>query len=139
MSDRVFVDTNVLTYLFDASEPEKRTRANQVLSAETERAELVISTQVLQELYVSLTRGKDPIATPELARQAVDAAAGYSVVQIDLGLVRAGIRVSQGAQLSFWDGLIIAAAASAGCMRLLTEDLNAGQIIEGVRIENPFS
>jgi predicted nucleic acid-binding protein len=138
MSDRVFIDTNVLTYLFDTSEPQKRVRANQVLSAETETGELIVSTQVLQELYVSLTRGKDPIATPELARQAVEAAAGYTVVQVDLGLVRAGIRVSQTALLSFWDGLIIAAAASAGCTRLLTEDLNAGQIIEGVRIENPF-
>jgi predicted nucleic acid-binding protein len=139
MSDRAFVDTNVLTYLFDASEPTKRARAERLLIEETAVSELVISTQVLQELYVSLTRGKDPIASPAVAQQAVEAAAHYTVIQVDVGLVQAGVRLCQSARLSFWDALIVSAASAAGCSRLLTEDLNDGQTIEGVRIENPFS
>src|SRR5690606_35450244 len=124
MSDRVFIDTNVLAYLFDLSEPEKRARADEILQRESQLSELVVSTQVLQELYVTLTRGKEPMAPPDIAQQAIEAAANYTVIQVDVGLVLAGITISRNAQLSFWDGLIMALAASAGCARILTEVLN---------------
>lgn len=61
------------------------------------------------------------------------------VVAVDRNLVRAAIELTESVQLSYWDGLILAAARSAGCHRLLTEDLNHGQILGGVRIENPFA
>jgi predicted nucleic acid-binding protein len=136
-ADRVFVDTNVLTYLFDHSEPKKQARAAGHLSAETR--EIFVSTQVLQELYVSLTKGRNPIATAELAERAVREASQYSVVHVDPALVFAGIEAARKHRLSFWDALIVRAAVQADCETLLTEDLNSGQIIDGVRIDNPFA
>jgi predicted nucleic acid-binding protein len=136
-ADRVFVDTNVLTYVFDESERKKQRLAQQRLQAE--EREVFVSTQVLQELYVSLTKGRDPIASPEVAAQAVKEAAGYTVVQIDTALVMSGIEASQKHQISFWDALIVRAAAQAGCDVILSEDLNESQVIDGVRIENPFA
>ena len=139
-ADRVFVDTNVLAYLFDDAEPTKQERARVRLEAEQRVRELVISTQVLQELYVALTRGKAPIATPELAERAVGAAAdGYTTVQVDVPLVLAAIQTSRQDAISFWDALIVQAAARAGCAAVLSEDLNGGQTIAGVVIENPFA
>jgi predicted nucleic acid-binding protein len=140
MSDaRTFVDTNVLTYLFDDAEPKKQATAARRLKQEQQERELVLSTQVLQELYVSLTRGREPIATPEVAERAVREAAGYSVVQVDTALVFGAVDTCRQHRISFWDALILRAAAEAGCDRLLSEDLNAGQVVLGVRIENPFS
>jgi len=138
MSARVFVDTNLLAYLFDAAEPKKRARARRVLESELADHELVVSTQVLQELYVCLTRGKDPIASSEIAERAVRDAASFTVVQVDVPLVLAAVAESQRSQVSFWDALVIRAAVSAGCERLITEDLNDGQIFESVRVQNPF-
>jgi predicted nucleic acid-binding protein len=137
-ADRIFVDTNVLTYLFDDSEPEKLDAARARLEAEEKKRELVASTQVLQELYVSLTKGKSPIATPEIAEAAVRAAAAYTIVHVDTALVLTGIAASQKHRISFWDALIVSAAREADCDLLLSEDLNHGQVIDGVRVENPF-
>lgn len=136
-ADRVFVDSNVLVYLFDASEPAKQKRAEHRLLAESR--EIFVSTQVLQELYVALTKGRNPLATPAIAERAVRDAAAYSVVQIDTPLVFSAIEAARQHRLSFWDALILRAAAQAGCATLLSEDLNAGQIVDGVRIENPFA
>lgn len=135
-ADRVFVDTNVLTYLFDDSEPRKQHAARKRLVGE--KREIFVSTQVLQELYVSLTKGKNPISTQEFAEQAVREAARYSVVQVDTPLVMSAIAASRKHQVSFWDALILRAAARAGCDVMLSEDLNDGQVIEAVLIENPF-
>jgi predicted nucleic acid-binding protein len=137
--DRTFVDTNVLTYLFDDAEPDKQAAARAWLEREAREREVVISTQVLQELYVSLTKGRAPIASPEVAEQAVRSAAEYTVVQVDTKLVLAAIETSAAHQLSFWDALIVRAAAQARCDRLLSEDLNATQRIEGVEVVDPFA
>jgi predicted nucleic acid-binding protein len=136
-ADRVFVDTNVLTHLFDHSEPKKQAQAARRLRAESR--EIFVSTQVLQELYVSLTKGRNPIATAELAERAVGEASRYSVVHVDTALVSAGIEASRKHRISFWDALIVRAAVQADCEVLLTEDLNAGQLIDGVRVDNPFA
>jgi len=135
-ADRAFVDTNVLTYLFDESEPKKQEQAQRLLK--NEKREIFVSTQVLQELYVSLTKGRDPIATPDVAERAVREASGYSVVQVDLPLVLSGIDASRRHAISFRDALIVRAAAQSGCGVLLSEDLNDGQVIDGVTVVNPF-
>jgi predicted nucleic acid-binding protein len=135
--DRAFVDTNVLTYLFDDSEPDKQQLARRLL--ESERREIFVSTQVLQELYVSLTKGREPIAPPEVAERAVREAAAYSMVQVDTSLVFAAIETAREHRLSFWDALIVRAAARARCDVVFSEDLNEGQVIQGVRVENPFA
>lgn len=137
-AERIFVDTNVLTYLFDDAEPKKQAIARKRLAAEADQREIVTSTQVLQELYVSLTRGKHPIATEDVAERAVRDAAGFHVVQIDVPLVFAAMTESRRSKLSFWDALVVRAAAQASCVVLLTEDLNDGQDFDGVRVESPF-
>jgi predicted nucleic acid-binding protein len=136
-AERVFVDTNVLTYLFDYSEAKKQAQAERRLRAETR--EIFVSTQVLQELYVSLTKGRKPITTPELAERAVREASRYSVIHVDTALIFAGIEASRKHHISFWDALIVRAAVQADCETLLSEDLNAGQVIDGVRVDNPFA
>ena len=135
-AERVFVDTNVLTYLFDAGQHDKQRRAEHALKSE--KREMFVSTQVLQELYVSLTKGKNPITSPETAEQAVRAASEYSVVHIDIALVFSAIQSCRKHRISFWDALIVRAAAQAECGAVLSEDLNDGQLIDGVRVENPF-
>jgi predicted nucleic acid-binding protein len=137
-ADRTFVDTNVFTYLFDDSEPEKQSAARARLEREQKERVIVASTQVLQELYVSLTKGKSPIATSQIAEAAVRAAAAYTIVHVDTALVIAGFAASRKHRISFWDALIVCAAKAADCELLLSEDLNDGQVIEKVRVENPF-
>jgi predicted nucleic acid-binding protein len=137
MSDSTFVDTNVLVYAADRSEPEKRALARRALGTKS-YGRLVVSAQVLGEFYTTVTR-KLPEPIPEAeAVQTLDFLALLPVVSIDTPLVKDAVQISRFAQLSYWDGLIVAAASRAGCQRLLSEDLNDGQQIGGVRIENPF-
>ena len=136
-AERTFLDTNVLVYLFDHDEPDKEARARDILE-QAEPGELVLSTQVLSEFYVVVTRKlKRPLDAAQAAH-AVDLLSLLPVVPLDPTLVKAAIQTSRSAQLSYWDGLIAASAAAAGCERLLTEDLNDGQVIGSVRVENPF-
>ena len=79
-----------------------------------------------------------PIALPEIAERAVREATAYSVVQVDVSLVFSAMTASRKHRVSFWDALIVRAAAQARCDLLFSEDLNDGQVIDGVRIENPF-
>lgn len=137
MSVRAFLDTNVLVYAFDDGEPEKRDRARTLLAAPP--APLVISSQVIVEFYVVVTR---KLATPlagDDARAAVEQLLRFPVVPVDADLALAAVTTSASVQLSYWDALIIEAARAAGCDLLLTEDLADGSTIRSVRIENPFT
>jgi predicted nucleic acid-binding protein len=139
MSGRTFLDSNILVYSVDESPAEKakHERAVELLSAQPEN--LVVSTQVLQEFYVVSTRKlKNPLSE-EAAARAVRGIAKLDVVGVDVPLVLSAVDTSRTARLSLWDALIIEAASRAGCERVLSEDLNASQVIRGVRIENPFS
>ncbi len=137
MSVRTFLDTNVLVYLFDHDEPAKEGRAREILD-NAEPGELVLSTQVMSEFYVTVTRKlKRPVDT-DVVMRAIDWLGFLLVVSIDAALVKSAIQISRSSQISYWDGLVVAAAARAGCERLLTEDLNHGQRIGSVCIENPF-
>ena len=131
-----FLDTNVAVYVHDHGEPEKRRRAIEVFEAPPDR--LVVSTQVLTELYWTVTRKLDPPLAPETALEATEELGALSVVTVDREMVVSAIRTAHRHQLALWDALIVEAAARGGCERLLTEDLNHGQVIHGVRIENPF-
>ncbi len=131
------MDTNVLVYLFDHDEPAKEQRARDLLE-QAEPGELALSTQVLSEFYVTVTRKLKPPLTPEFTTQVISWLGLLNVVSVDITLLESAIQISQSAQLSYWDGLVVAAAAQAGCGLLLSEDLNDGQLIGSVRIENPF-
>jgi predicted nucleic acid-binding protein len=96
------------------------------------------STQVLQELFVTLTR---KVRTPLTAQQALrylDQLAAWPVAILDYGAVRDAIELSGSAKLSFWDALVVVAAARSGARRLYTEGLPHAQTLPGVEITNPF-
>lgn len=131
-----FLDTNVIVYAFDRSDKAKRARAIEVLSSESD---YVISAQVLSEFYIVATRKLDPPLRQSEASRVVELLRVLPVVGIDEGLVAAAIATSREADISLWDAQIIEAAAGAGCDVVLTEDLNTGQTIRGITIENPFT
>lgn len=137
MNGRSFVDTNVWVYRVDHSEPQKRVAAKQVLEAAAPGS-LVVSTQVLAEFYVVTTRKLAQPLTLDEAREAVQSLRALPTVGADADFVRSGIALSQKADLSLWDALIVQAAVASGCSRILTEDLTDGATINGIRIENPF-
>jgi predicted nucleic acid-binding protein len=137
MSARTFLDTNVLVYLFDNDEQDKQECAREILE-DAEPGELVLSTQVLSEFYVTVTRKLAQPLEPALAAEAVDWLGLLGVVVADIALVKSAIQASRSSRLSYWDGLVVAAATRAGCERLLTEDLNDGQCFGMVKVENPF-
>lgn len=131
-----FADTNLLVYAFDGDEPVKRRQA--VATLHDEGDSIVISTQVLAEFYVVVTRElRNPLSESE-AEHAVEALCHLPVVATDRDLVAAGIARSRGSRLSLWDALIVEAALTAGCERLLTEDLAEGASFGALRVQNPF-
>ena len=138
MTDRVFVDSNVWVYAVDDDEPVKRARARELLNPRSHDT-LVTSAQVLSEFYTTVTRKLSRPVAAEVAGRMVDRMAALAVVPIDADRVQEAIAGHRSWQVSYWDALIIAAARSAGCDRLLTEDLADGATYGGVRVENPFS
>lgn len=135
---RVFFDTNVLVYLFDADNETKKDMACSRFEAEASAGRALMSTQVLQEFYVSVTRKLSVPLAPETAEAIVRDFSLLPIVAIDAERVLAAIHRSRMLRLSFWDTLIIEAALAGGADCLLTEDMQHGQMIEGLRIENPF-
>jgi predicted nucleic acid-binding protein len=134
-----FVDTNVLAYAYDRSEPRKQAVAQAQLGVLWRDRTGALSTQVLQELYVVATRKLAAPMQRRTARKLVALYAAWPVVQIDVPLILAASDLEERHALSFWDALVVEAARRSGAARLLTEDLQHGRQIGGVRIENPFS
>ena len=133
-----FIDSNVLVYLFDQDAPKKKAIAQQILQTEGSAGNIVISTQVLQEFYVTVTRKLAQPLKAATALDTVDRFAMLPLVAVDAPLILSAIRRSQKDVISFWDSLIIDSALKAGVQRLLSEDLQHGTIVDGMRIENPF-
>jgi predicted nucleic acid-binding protein len=138
MKDSVFLDTNVLVYLYDRDSPEKQARSISVLAQGREHFRLVISTQVLQEFYVTVARKFSQVLTEAEILLALRSLQDFSTVQIDVPAIFDAIELRKRFQLSFWDALITQAALAAGCTRLLTEDLQHGLRIGSLTVENPF-
>jgi predicted nucleic acid-binding protein len=137
MSASAFLDTNVLVYAVDENEPVKRDLARALLGSEPVSG-FVLSPQILSEFYVAVTRKLARPIAENAAAAMVDQLALLPLVALDGTLVKAAAAISQASRLAYWDGLVVASAAAAGCDRILTEDLNDGQVIASVRIENPF-
>jgi predicted nucleic acid-binding protein len=138
MTGRVFVDTNVLVYAHDIDAGDKHKVAAERIVELWESRSGLISVQVLQEFYVTVTR-KIPAPIPRAVARSI--LANYSVWHLETAgpeTVLAASEIEERYQLSFGDALIVAAAAQGGADVLLTEDLASGQTIEGVRILNPF-
>ncbi len=132
-----FFDTNVLVYAFDEGEPEKRSLALDLIKEHLIERNGVISVQVLREFYSAVRREPQPLSE-EAAAAAVRRLSGFSPVSEDADMVLRAVRRTGEMSISFWDALIVEAALKAGADRLFTEDLQHGQVIEGMRVENPF-
>ena len=138
MSGRTFVDTNVLIYAHDVDAGQKHEIARNVVRELWSEREGVLSMQVLQEFYVNVTR---KIATPlprVMARTIIESYRSWCV-QTTTEEITTAFRIEDEAHLGFWDALVVAAASKSGAVRLISEDLNPGQTILGVRVENPFA
>jgi predicted nucleic acid-binding protein len=135
---RRFFDTNVLVYLFDASKPRKKTRAQEVLTQAVGEGVALLSTQVLQEFFVAVTRKLSTPLPHQQAERAVRNLAKLETAKIDADIILKAIETMRRYRLSFWDSLIIQAALRGGATVLYTEDLQHGQVIETLTIENPF-
>ena len=137
MSDKTFVDTNILIYAHDADAKSKHGGAKSILAELWSQRTGVLSMQVLQEFYVNVTR---KIAVPlpkDVARMLVNSYAIWCV-QTTPAEISSAFQIEDESRIGFWDALIVASAVKCGASRILSEDLNAGQTIAGVRIENPF-
>ena len=131
-----FLDTKVVVYAFDEANPEKRARAIAILE---EGNRLVVSTQVLLETWWVLTRRLAEPLSEDQASAVVDTLTELPVVNTDPELVHRAIRTSRESEIAIWDAMIIEAARSAGCDRVLSEDLRNGQDFGGVVVRNPFA
>jgi len=134
-----FVDTNVLVYAFDKTSSPKKLVAQRLMNELMEEDRLRVSTQVLQELFVTLTRKVAQHCSAEEALAVLDDLTAWPPMVVDYAAIRAATGLADKANLSFWDSLIVVAAARSGAVVLYTEDLNDGQEILGIRIRNPFA
>lgn len=138
MSGKTFIDTNILIYAHDADRNVKHRIARDVVDELWVEDSGVVSMQVLQEFYVNAVRKMRIPLSKAQARAVIDAYAVWCV-EMTPAEIDTAFRIEDQARIGFWDALIIAAAQKSGADRLLSEDLNAGQTIVGIRIENPFA
>jgi predicted nucleic acid-binding protein len=137
MSVRSFFDTNVLVYVEDHGSPAKQVRARDTLERTRRAGETVLSTQVLQEYFVTVTRKLR--VSPQIARTKVQILARCDVVRTDVEDIVAAIDLHHLHGLAFWDALIVRCAIRGGCSVLYTEDLQPGRRFDGVEVVNPFA
>jgi len=139
MSDRTFIDSNVLIYGHDVDAGEKHEIAKNIIRDLWAERAGVLSVQVLQEFYVNVTR-KIPKPLPRAeARNVVSSYAVWCVEATTVADIVTASKTEEDAKISFWDALIITLAAKNGARRLFSEDLNPNQSIAGVTIVNPFA
>jgi predicted nucleic acid-binding protein len=138
MNAKTFVDTNVLIYAHDVDAKEKHKVAKETLSELWVDRAGFLSAQVLQEFYVNVTRKLSKPLLKKHARAVVDK---YTLWCVDTTAAELAVafRIEDEARIGFWDALICAAALKTGAERILSEDLNAGQKIAGIRVVNPFA
>jgi predicted nucleic acid-binding protein len=129
-----FLDTNILVYEWDERDRRKQEIARAVVRKVGRQG--VISSQVIQE-FASVMRTRLG-ATSEQLRLILASYRGFGFLSIDHEAVEGALRVADEHRVSFWDALILTAAVKSGCKTLYTEDLNPGQVIEGVKVLNPF-
>jgi predicted nucleic acid-binding protein len=133
-----FCDTNVFVYAYDTTAGTKRPAAKRLLERLWESGEGAVSVQVLQELYVTLTRKSAPPLAPADARAVVEDLATWRVVEPSRRDVSEAIDGAQRWRTSFWDAMILTAAIKAGAAVVWSEDLNDGQSYDGTTVRNPF-
>lgn len=136
--ERCFVDSNVLIYAYDSDAGDKRMRAQERLAALWNGGTGVLSVQVLQEFFSNATRKLRKPLDIGKAKEIVKLYREWVTIPATAEQVLRAADLMASYRLSFWDSLIVAAAEAADATILLSEDLSHGQVIAGVRIENPF-
>ena len=134
-----FVDTNVLLCAMDEDQGERHRVAAELMEQLWVSKEGVLSTQVLQELYVNLTRKLRKPTPRARARATIERYMAWPVHQVTPENIISAAELEQRHTLAFWDALIVVAAQQLGASRILTEDMQDGRSFGGVRIENPFT
>jgi predicted nucleic acid-binding protein len=133
-----FLDTNILVYAYDASDPRKQSLAQEFVRRAL-AGEFLISVQVLSEFASTSLHKISPPATTEQLVSILDALAPIKTVSPDQETVRRAVEARSAYGLHFYDAMIIAAAEQAACTRIWSEDLNPGQEYFGVKVQNPFT
>ncbi len=139
MNGNAFIDTNILVYANDLNAGRRHQIANDVMQACWTEGKGRLSIQVLNEFFVTVTRKLSPGMAPEKAWEQCVLLCAWNPIGLDVQVMEEGWRVHRRYQFSWWDSLIIAAALLSRCEVLYSEDLAAGQVIEGLRILNPFA
>src|SRR5580700_8354246 len=132
-----FLDTNILVYAYDISDPAKQ-RIAQDLVRKAVAGDLVISTQVLAEFAANLLHKLSPAPSSQDVIALLDALAPIRLIPPDHEIVRRAVEAKSAYGLHFYDGMIVAAAERAGCERIWSEDFNPGQKYFGIAVVNPF-
>ena len=140
MSTTTFIDTSILVWTQDSQDARSQARAIARLKVESVTGVPTVSTNVLGEYYVALTkrRGREPLMSRADAADRVRVATYFNVVSVQKEHVMDALRLREKHQLQFWDALNLATAKAAGCTVLLTTDVQSAKVIEGVRFENPI-
>jgi predicted nucleic acid-binding protein len=138
MSVKVFVDTNVLVYARDASEPEKQAQAADWMTTLWEKRAGRLSYQVLQEFYITVTAKLSPGLDRGLARRDVRALGAWQPVSTDFHVLEGAWLLQDRYRLAWWDALIVAAAQQYECQYLLSEDFQEGLDIGDLKVVHPF-
>jgi predicted nucleic acid-binding protein len=136
MSVRSFLDTNVLVYADDKAMPAKQRRALNLVVEHRRAGTGVVSLQVLQEYFVTVTRKLH--IDPRVARRKVELLAEFDVAAPEVADILAAIDLHRLHGFSFWDALILRAAKQAGCRVVFSEDMQEARAIDGLQIVNPF-
>ena len=136
MAARAFIDTNILIYAEASDTGFKQQRALDLLRQLYEDGAGVLSTQVLQE-YCNVALKKLKLPAPHVRAQ-LALYLQFEVVQVTPAIIQLGVDLHQTRSLGFYDALVLASAQTAGCAVLWSEDMNAGEMVGGVRISNPF-
>lgn len=137
-SDRQFVDTNILVYAHDTSAGAKHLRARALVQDLWASGTGCLSVQVLEELYVAITRKVAKPVAPPVARQVVKNLSSWTMHTPGADDVLAAIDIQARFGVSFWDALVVQSASRLGCRCILTEDLSHDRVYQGVRMVNPF-
>jgi len=136
--DKVFVDTNVIVYAYDKDAGEKHRVAADIMKDLWRSGLGTISTQILQEFFVTLTKKISAPMDISVVRETIRRLSKWDVLLIDVDTIIRATELQERYKYSFWDSLIIASAIAGGARTILSEDLADGQTIQGLTIKNPF-
>jgi predicted nucleic acid-binding protein len=134
-----FVDTNILVYAHDISAGDKHIRAKDLINELWNSGRGSLSIQVLQEFYVTVVQKVARPMQPQMAVKIISDLSTWRLHVPDVSDLLEAIDIQQRNRLSFWDALIICSAKKLGCVMLWTEDINSGQLYEGIKAQNPFA